>query len=293
MHSVCSPKDFCASAVCPRDCGSRTCAQGSKKLGVPKFSPTLPSPPPPVRPSPAGPGLNRTQPDLPLNGMEEEQQLISRTEDSSSSFTSVASFRISGRMARTGSELFDSDDLDLGMPRRPPLGPFCLCSRGEGLEVRNFLQLSEISKFSAIFRNLPRFSRNCCLFVPLPCVLVPWVSPVQRCCSLRLREVWLRHRNFFGNFRNLWQLDVTLPDRNSPTPAVLVPESRHLHVPPLVMPLPVRSCLNWSATWGVGFFSPGSIGLIQANSQRLKTVLPEQVGRVPRHCPALGHRVRG
>ena len=45
---------------------------------------------------------------------------------------------------------------------------------------------------SAIFRNFPQFFRNCfLLFARPPRVLVGalCVSPVQRCCSLRLREL--------------------------------------------------------------------------------------------------------
>ena len=56
--------------------------------------------------------------------------------------------------------------------------------------------------------------------------------PVQECCSLKLRKVWLRHlkfpqfsRNFpqfsrkFPQFlRNFLQLDLTLPDRIPPPP---------------------------------------------------------------------------
>ena len=47
--------------------------------------------------------------------------------------------------------------------------------------------------------NFPQFSancRNCFLLVHLACLLVPCVSPLQKCYSLKLREVWLQHRNF-------------------------------------------------------------------------------------------------
>ena len=48
---------------------------------------------------------------------------------------------------------------------------------------RNFLQF--------FFCNFPPFFRHCLLHVPLPCVFVPCVSPVQKCwCPLRVREVW-------------------------------------------------------------------------------------------------------
>ena len=50
------------------------------------------------------------------------------------------------------------------------------------------------------FRNFSQFSCNCFLLVPLVCSLVPCVSPVQRCCPLMLREVWVRHRNFSATF---------------------------------------------------------------------------------------------
>ena len=53
-------------------------------------------------------------------------------------------------------------------------------------EVRNSSQFFAISQFS----------RNSLVPVPGACLLVPCVSPVQRWCSLRLQEVWLRHRNF-------------------------------------------------------------------------------------------------
>ena len=71
----------------------------------------------------------------------------------------------------------------------------------------------------------------------------PVCPPVQRCCSLRLREVWLRHRNFHAifpqlsrnfcafvpqfpailaqisrNFRQFSQSDWTPADRNPPPP---------------------------------------------------------------------------
>ena len=49
-------------------------------------------------------------------------------------------------------------------------------------------------------RNYSQFFRN--LLIPLACVLVPYVSTVQRCRSLRLWEVWLRHRNFPATFCN-------------------------------------------------------------------------------------------
>ena len=58
---------------------------------------------------------------------------------------------------------------------------------------------------SAIFRNFPQSPAVAFLPVPLACVLVPCVSPVQRCGSLRLRGVWSDHRKFSGisrNFRN-------------------------------------------------------------------------------------------
>ena len=65
-----------------------------------------------------------------------------------------------------------------------------------GIEARNF------SQFPAISHDFPEFFHHCFLLVPVACVLVPYVSPEQRCCSLRLWEVWLRHRNFPQLFRN-------------------------------------------------------------------------------------------
>ena len=70
--------------------------------------------------------------------------------------------------------------------------------------------------FFAIFPQFSTIFRNCFLFVHLAWLLVPCVSPVQRCCSLKLREVWLRHRNFPAIFRNFSQLPFTLPDRIPP-----------------------------------------------------------------------------
>ena len=70
---------------------------------------------------------------------------------------------------------------------------------GGGLEARNLSQLRNVHTIFTLFAAI---------FPPLLCacpprVLVgalPCVSPVQRCCSLRLREVWLWHPNFFRNF---------------------------------------------------------------------------------------------
>ena len=47
-YAVCDPRRFfCVSAVYPKDCGSRNWTQGTKVLGVPKFSsPGIPPPPP-------------------------------------------------------------------------------------------------------------------------------------------------------------------------------------------------------------------------------------------------------
>ena len=56
-------------------------------------------------------------------------------------------------------------------------------------------------------------------------------SSVQKCCSLRPREVWLRHcnfsavflhfpHNFPAVFRNFSLLDLTRPNRNPPPPAI-------------------------------------------------------------------------
>ena len=77
---------------------------------------------------------------------------------------------------------------------------------------RNFPQ------FSAIYSNLSAPFPQLLLLVPLVCRLVPGVSPVQRCCSLRLRGVCLQHRNLPAIFRNFSQLDLTLPDRTPPPP---------------------------------------------------------------------------
>ena len=48
-------------------------------------------------------------------------------------------------------------------------------------------------------RNFPQFFRNCLLLVHLACLLVPCVVPVQKGCSLRFRELWLRHCDFPAN----------------------------------------------------------------------------------------------
>ena len=94
-----------------------------------------------------------------------------------------------------------------------------------------------------IFRNFAIF-RDCFPLVPLARSLVPRVSPVQRCRSSRLREVPLRHRNCPAIFRSFSQLDLTLPDRNTPPP--LLPwsamRSPRLHAEPgPPPPRPVRS----------------------------------------------------
>ena len=44
------------------------------------------------------------------------------------------------------------------------------------------------------------------------------VAPVQKCCTLRLWEVWLRHRNSPTISPNISQLDLTLPGRHPPPP---------------------------------------------------------------------------
>ena len=60
---------------------------------------------------------------------------------------------------------------------------------------------------------------NFAIFLQLPFARPPrvrvGVSPVQRCFSLRLRGVWLRHRNWSAIFRNFSRLGLTLRDRNS------------------------------------------------------------------------------
>ena len=53
---------------------------------------------------------------------------------------------------------------------------------------------------SAIFRNFPQFFRGCFSLVPLACVLVPCMYPVQKCCFLRLREVWFWHHSVSATF---------------------------------------------------------------------------------------------
>ena len=50
-------------------------------------------------------------------------------------------------------------------------------------------------------------------------MLVPCVSRVQRCCSLRLRGIWLRHRKSPAIFRIFAQSDLAPFDRNPPPPA--------------------------------------------------------------------------
>ena len=53
--------------------------------------------------------------------------------------------------------------------------------RGRGDRGPQFSQFSRnFPQSSAIFLRL---FRDCFLLVPLACVLVPWVSPVRRCCS--------------------------------------------------------------------------------------------------------------
>ena len=70
-------------------------------------------------------------------------------------------------------------------PSPPTLHP-TTTTRAGGFEVRNF----------SLFRNFVQFFRSCFLLVLVAGLLVPCVSPVQKCWSLRLREVWLRHRSF-------------------------------------------------------------------------------------------------
>ena len=65
--------------------------------------------------------------------------------------------------------------------------------------------------FPHFFRNFPQFFHNRFFLVHLACLLVPCVSPLQKCCSLRLREVLLLHRIFSAISRNFSQLDSTLP----------------------------------------------------------------------------------
>ena len=69
---------------------------------------------------------------------------------------------------------------------------------GEGGEVRNF-------------RN---FSAMAFCLSPLRALLVPFVSPVQKCCSLRLRKVWLQHHNFAAI--SLQFSAIFHPDRHPP-----------------------------------------------------------------------------
>ena len=85
-------------------------------------------------------------------------------------------------------------------------------SSGGGGGVRYY------SQFSAIF---PQVFRSCFSRVPLACVLVPCVSPVQTCCPLRLRGVWVRHRSVSAISRNFSQSDLTLPD-DPPPPGTLL-----------------------------------------------------------------------
>ena len=54
-------------------------------------------------------------------------------------------------------------------------------------------------------------------------IAVDCVSPVQKCCPLRLREVWPTAPQFSRNFS---QLDSTLPDRNPPPPSPLLRRTR-------------------------------------------------------------------
>ena len=101
--------------------------------------------------------------------------------------------------------------------------------RGGGMEVRRFPQF-----FWSFFRD-------CLLLVPLACVWVPCVSPVQRCCSVRLRGVWHIPRNYSAISRNFSQLDLdlTLPDRNPPPPP--------LRPSPCALPPPPRSVVEHAA----------------------------------------------
>ena len=112
------------------------------------------------------------------------------------------------------------DTLQFSQPPWPP-GVRAVCSRGGG-KVRNF-------RIFLQFRIFSQFFRNSFLLVHRACLLVPCVSPVQRCCSLRLREVWLRQCVSPQFSRNFPQLDLTLPDRNHPPPAVCVWAVCHSH----------------------------------------------------------------
>ena len=71
------------------------------------------------------------------------------------------------------------------------------------MEVRNF------PSFSAFFHNY-------FLLVHPACLLVPCVSPVQKYCFLRLREVWLLTAPLPQFPASFLQLDLTLPDCNPP-----------------------------------------------------------------------------
>ena len=93
---------------------------------------------------------------------------------------------------------------------------------GGGMDFRNFSQFFTIFR---VFCNL-QFFRNCFVLGHPACLLVPCVSPVQRCCFSRRCAYGTAvfpqfSRNFMQFFpvisRNFPCLDLTLPDRN-PTP---------------------------------------------------------------------------
>ena len=132
-----------------------------------------------------------------------------------------------------------------------------------------------ISRDFAISCNFPQFSRIF-LFEETQKHSEP---PVQKRCSLRLQDIWLRHRNFFSaispnfspfffcNFpRNFSQLDLTLPDRPPPPPRR---HSVHQNRPLILQTVSIwcRLELKWHMvrfTWGFGpcfgFALSGAVG---------------------------------
>ena len=81
---------------------------------------------------------------------------------------------------------------------------------GGGVQVLSFWQFPAICRF---------FSAITFCSSPSRALLVPRVSPVQRCGSSRLRDVWLGHRNSPAIFHNFSQLDSTLLDWTPPAPS--------------------------------------------------------------------------
>ena len=104
------------------------------------------------------------------------------------------------------------------------------------------------SATSRSFSRFPAFFSAAAFCACPPCVRVGavCVSPVQRCCSWRLREVWLRHRNFPAfshSFPQSFALGLDAP----PSPYLLMllfTDRAHLRLGPPHPPLQDQACFK-------------------------------------------------